>query len=151
MTNILLLILVLIEAGRVFLLLRPTSQKSYFKQRSKDITRQIWDLEFKRFKTLEVREEIRTAYDNHRGRLTALEERIKSFTGTNEDKKNLEDDKVRLEKDIERYKEQMKMIDLEIEGSKPISDYPNGLEGINHQLDSLREVRQMVGDWIKTL
>lgn len=130
-------------------------QKKYFKDKYDSIQKMIWDFEFKREKSKMIREEIRVEYDNNKSRLELLEAQIKSQaekpTMSKDDIARLDDDKVKIEKDIERYKNQMKDIDLEIDGSQPTEELPNGQIGINHQLDSLRELLIMVKEYIKKL
>ena len=65
--------------------------------------------------------------------------------------KRLDDDEVLLKRDIERYEAQMKQIDLDIAGSQPTNEHPDGISGINDQLDSLRELKQMITEYIKQL
>ena len=118
----------------------------HFKNKLRGVERMISDLVFKRFKTGEIREQVRQEYDNHKARLSSTEERLK----TEKDKK-LEDDKVILEREIGRLEAQMKQMDLDIFGSKPTDEYHNGLEGINHQIDALQELKVMVREYIKGL
>ena len=129
-------------------------QKKYFVQKADGIQKMIWDQEFKRAKTLEIREGIRKAYDESAGRLTVLKQRISSAPekekGTDEFKR-LEDEVVRLEKEIETYKNQMKQCDLDITGSKQTNEYPEGLVGVDQNLESLRELQAMVKKYIKTI
>lgn len=115
----------------------------------------IWDFEFKKFKTLEIREEIREKYDQLNAKLDALNTKIESETAQkgkkDADVARLQDDKVRLERDIERLKSQMKDLDLEVFGSKPTQEHPHGLQGITHTLDSLRELQGMLKEYQKGL
>lgn len=115
----------------------------------------ILDLEFKRFKTAEIREEIRQEYDNSRSRLSILEAQIASQkekpTMEKGEIARLDDQKTLLERDIERFKQQMKGLDLEIQGSKPTPEYQDGVQGISQQLDALRELVGMIKDYIKTI
>lgn len=113
----------------------------------------ILDLEFKRFKTREIREEVRQDYDNLRSRLHVLNEQIKSQTENppikKEETTKLNDEKALLERDIERRKKQVESLDLEVEGSKPTSDYPDGVQGIDNQLDALHELLGMIRAYIR--
>ena len=63
----------------------------------------------------------------------------------------LDDQKVLLERDIERFKEQMKGLDLEVHGSKPTAEYHDGVQGVKQQLEALRELVGMLKDYLKTL
>lgn len=112
----------------------------------------IWDLSFKTFKTREIREDVRREYDQQKARLSIISEEIKNWPSdkSEEDKKKLEDKVVLIERDIARYEQQLKQLDLECEGSKPTNEYPDGVQGISHQIDSLQELRQMLKEWIKT-
>lgn len=132
------------------------TKKKHFKKKFQDVDKTIWDMEFKRFKTLEVREEIRQEYDNVRSKIYALESQL--TTEKDKDKKTPKEElnKVKdqleiLKKDEQRYKDQMQQIDIEVQGMKANAEYPNGLAGINQTLDSLRELKDMIRDYIKTL
>ena len=130
-------------------------QKKYFKGKLDGVQRMIWDLEFKRAKTQMIREEIRQTYDNLKSRLHILEEDIKKQKETPTMEKGdiarLDDQKVLLERDITRYEAQMKGLDLEVNGSKQTAEYPDGVQGINDQLDALRELKGMLGEYIQKL
>jgi len=110
-------------------------------------------LGFKIFKTREIREDVRKEYDNSKNRLVIIEEEIKNWPQEKDqgDKARLEDKVVLLKRDVERFEAQLKALDLEINGSKPTSEYPDGVQGINHQIDSLQELKIMVKEWIKSL
>ena len=144
----------------------------------------ILDLEFKKFKTLEIREEIRQEYDNQKSRLNVLEAQIKAQLKTekiceihNPEKgkepvplqkgkcvceyieKHMEiaeiermyDQKVLLKRDMGRFLEQMKGLDIEVKGAPPSSENHAGTEGINQTLDSLVELKGMVRDYTKQI
>lgn len=130
-------------------------KKKYFQQKLDGAQKMIWDFEFKRFKTKEIREEIRMEYDNRKSKLEVLEVQIKSQkenpTMEKGDIARLDDDKVLLERDRDKFLSQMKGLDLEVEGSKPTADYPEGVQGVNQQLDALRELQGMLKSYIKEL
>ena len=138
-------------------------QKRYFKLKLDGIQKMCWDLEFKRFKTQEIREQIRQEYDELKGRLSVLETRIKQQaekpTMDKGEIARLDDQKVLLERDIKRKAEGedglqiigMKQLDMQINGLPPSVDYPDGVQGINDQLDALRELNEILKDYIKTL
>lgn len=125
-------------------------KKQYFKRKLDSVVKTIWDLEFKREKTLTIREEIRQEYENQKAKLEVLQARIKSEKDEAERKK-LDDNEALLTRDIERFEAQMKGLDLEVSGSKPTEEYRDGVQGINHQIDSLHELRMMLQQYIKTL
>ena len=130
-------------------------QKRYFKRKNEGVQAMIWDLEFKRSKSQMIREEVRQEYDKSRAKLDILQTQIKA----QKDKpsmdegeiKRLDDQEVLLKRDIERYEAQMRQIDLDIAGSQPTNEHPDGVSGINDQLDSLRELKQMITEYIKQL
>jgi len=131
------------------------AKKAYFKNLYKGVEKMIWDLEFKGYKTREIREQVRVQYDDHKAKLDLLEKEIKSEnenpTMEKGDIARLEDQKVILTRDSERLLNQLKQMDLDVNGSRPTSDYPEGVTGITQQLDSLHELKLMVRDYIKTL
>ena len=130
-------------------------QKKHFKDKLQGVQRMIWDLEFKKAKTQSIREDIRVEFDNLKGKLNTLETQIETQkkTPTMEagDIARLDDNKVLLDKDIERLLGQMKGLDLEVSGSKKTSEYPDGVQGIDQQLDALRELQLMLKAYIKEL
>ena len=125
----------------------------HFRKKLQGVKRMMLDLEFKRFKTREIREDVRQEYDNLRSRLQILEERIKTQkdnpTMEEGDIKRLDDQKVLLERDISRLKDQMKALDLDIQGSKPTNEFPDGVAGIQQQLDGLQELKVMLKDYMQ--
>lgn len=129
-------------------------QKKYFRQKAEGVQKMIWDQEFKKLKTLEIREGVRKAYDETMGRLTVLNSRLTNAPekekGTDEYKR-LEDEKVRLEKEVEIQKANMRQCDLDITGSKPTNEFPEGGIGIDQNLESLRELKAMIYKYLKTL
>lgn len=153
MTNLLLGLIVVLEATRLYLTHRAVTQKNHFKQKLDGVGKMIWDLDFKKYKTREIREDIRKLYDNAKSRKYGLEEQIKNWPADKDagDKARLEDEVVRLTKDIERNEAQLKDLDMQVEGAKPSPQYPDGVSGINDQIDSLMELKQMLKDWTKTL
>lgn len=146
---VLLGILVALNVFRIYLTHRGTSKKSHFKQKLEATAKMVWDLEFKKFKTKEIRESVRVEYDNSKSRLSSIEEQIKNFKGEEGEKARLEDAKVLIERDITRFEQQLKALDMEVEGLVPSKDYPDGYQGIEHQIDSLQELKTMLKDWIK--
>jgi hypothetical protein len=100
-----------------------------------------------------IREDIRVEYDNSKAKLLTLEEKIKSQKENSTMEKGeiarLDDEKVLLERDRDRFLGQMKGLDIEIQGAKPSADLPEGHQGINQQLDALRELQQMLKEYMK--
>ena len=152
-TYILLALILLAEVTRLVLTHLPTSKRQHFKQKLAGTQKMIWDLEFKVFKTREVREDIRKEYDQMKARIHNLEQQITQFPKEKDpaEKARLEDDKVRAEANRDRYERQMKMIDNEIDGLKPSSENPDGATGIMEQIDSLQELKGMLTDWLKRI
>lgn len=72
MTEILLGIIAVVEIIRLLILFKPTSKKAFFKSRLKGVQQNILDLEFKIFKTRELREAIRRGRDDFKMRLETL-------------------------------------------------------------------------------
>lgn len=127
----------------------------YFYKKLRGVECTIADLEFKRFKTREIREEVRQVYDTCKAKLLSVETTIaqqkESKTMPEDDVKRLDDEVVRMKRDIERYESQMKALDLEVDGSKPTNEYPEGVNGITQQIDALRELHGMLKDYIGRL
>ena len=127
----------------------------YFLKKKRGVEAMIEDLCFKRFKILEIREEIRQEYDNLKSKLFVLEPQINSQkekpTMEKGEIARLDDQKVLLDRDIERLLGQMKSLDLEVIGSKPTEEYRDGVQGINAQIDSLQELKGMLKSYTKGL
>ena len=127
----------------------------YFLRKRQGVRNMIEDLEFKKYKTLEIREEIRQEYTNMQSRLEVLKtqivaEKTKSTLSMDEQKR-LDDQKVLLERDSERLKEQIKNLDIEVHGSNQTNEYPDGVNGVDQQLESLHELIGMLNSWIAQL
>lgn len=127
-------------------------KKKHFKGKLRGAQKMIWDLEFKRFKTLEIREEVRQEYDAQKSKLSIIETQIKAEkekpTLGKDEFKRLEDAQVITKRDAERFMAQMIQLDVEVNGSVPTEQYPDGVTGINAQLDSLRELVAMLKQYI---
>lgn len=123
----------------------------YFNRKSNGVNKMIADLEFKRYKTMEIREEVRQAYDQTQHRLDILKQQIKKEeeAKNKEQAEHLDVDVKKVEKDAERYQAQMKQMDLDVVGSRPTSEMPEGYEGINQQLEHLRELGAMIRSYMK--
>ena len=130
-------------------------EKSYFKKKLQGVQCTIWDLEFKRAKTKQIREEVRVEFDTLKSKIELVNSQIKTQkekpTMPEGDIKRLDDEVVRMKADIERYQGQMKQLDLDIDGSRPTADLPDGAIGINHQLESLRELKVMLKDYLSKI
>lgn len=153
MNTILLGIIAVSEITRLLMTHWPQSKKSHFKGKLDATTKMVYDLEFKKFKTQEIREDVRREYDAMKARIDTLDAQIKGWPKDRsiDERKRLEDDKVRAERDVARFEQQMVGLDAEIDGIKPSKDYPDGVAGISHQIDSLRELQSMLKSWIKSL
>lgn len=130
-------------------------QKEYFDKKLDGVQKVIWDFEFKRFKLGLEREEIRGGYDNLRSRMEVLKTQIKAQkekpTMEKGEIARLNDQEVILQRDIDRAIQNMKVLDGEISGLAASSEHPEGVTGINQQLEALRELKQTVRDYKKTL
>lgn len=123
----------------------------YFLGKEKGVKKMILDIEFKIAKTRMIREDIRKEYDALRSRLASVEEQIKKEKELKvmpeSDIARLEDQKVNLTNDSERMGNQLKDLDVEINGAKKSVEYPNGADGLIQQLDALMEILGMLGDY----
>lgn len=130
-------------------------KKTYFQQKLSGVQKAIWDFEFKREKIRMIREEIRQEYDNQKSRLSVLETQIKAQTENSTMEKGeivrLDDRKVLLERDTDRFRKQMEGLDLEISGCKPSEEHRDGVQGINGQIEALRELAEMLKSYIKSI
>lgn len=141
------------EIYRAFLGLNLESKKQHFKNKLRGTRTLIWDLQFKVFKTREIRESIRQEYDYMLARCESLKTQIEQFPKEKDpsEKTRLADQLTLAERDTQRFLQQMKQLDLEVEGAKPTVENPEGHDGITMQIDSLRELETMLADYVKEL
>lgn len=125
------------------------TKKRFFKNKIKDVSKYIWDLEFKIEKSRQVREGVRLDRERTLELVSQLEVQIK---GTEDSKKKteLEGQIKKLQDNIARYEAQMKMIDFEIDGGQPSEENPAGI-GILEKISSFIELRKMYEDYIKRI
>lgn len=129
------------------------NKKKYFKIKTEQVQRMIWDLEFKRHKTLQLREKVRQEYDNLKARLQIIQARLDSMKGkeSTDEYKGIQDEQTRANLSLKSYEEQMTAMDTDVNGSPKTNQYPEGYEGINDQLGALRELVVMLKDYQKSL
>lgn len=148
---VLLGVIALSEVLRLYLTHKKTTKKEHFKQKLNGVKKMIYDLEFKIYKTREIREDVRKEYDMMLSRIQGIDEKIKDWKGEEAERKGIEDQRVLAQRDAERFKAQMKQLDEEVEGAKPTNENPEGVLGVVQQIDSMRELEQMLKDHIKSL
>jgi len=128
-------------------------QYRYFTKKKRGVQKSILDLEFKRFKTLEIREEVRAEYDNQKNKLSLVDQKLKAEltvpTISEDEKKRLEDQVVLINKDMERFEEQMRLLDIDVNGSKQTNEFPDGVSGITSQIEAFMELEGMLDSYIK--
>lgn len=149
----LLAVIALSELYRTYLGTKGMNKKAHFKRKLEGTRAMIWDLQFKAFKTREIREDIRKEYDYVQSRMATTNQQIESWPsdGDQAELAKLKDVMVLQQRDSDRFLAQMKHLDLEVEGAKPSAENPEGHEGIMMQIDNLRELASMLGDYIKEL
>ena len=162
-----------------------SKKKKYFLNKLDGIQKMIWDFEFKKEKTLAIREEVRREYDGLSAKLSIVLTRIASqlkdpkkvcevhnpAPGTekvHKDKgtcaceyienampvaeiESLYDSKEVFTRDLERYKLQMKQMDVDMHGSKKTNEYPDGVDGIDQTIEGLRDLKGMTVEYIKKI
>lgn len=128
--------------------------KHFIKKRRSVLT-MVEDLQFKKFKTLQIREMEREKHITICSRLGDLDQRIKSEkekpTLSVDEVKRLDDQKVLLERDKERQELRLKEIDIEIQGTRPTAEYPDGADGIEQQIELLHNLAHTIDVWVKTI
>lgn len=163
-----------------------SKKKKYFLHKADGAQKMIWDLEFKRDKTLLIKEDVRREYDGACSKIHIIENRIKSQLQTPDkicEVHNPEKGKERVHKDKgkcvcefiqtdfigrdeyerlfdqvdligrdrDRYVAQMKQMEVDVHGTIPTNDYPDGFDGINQQLEALQELKGMLKEKIRSL
>ena len=91
-----------------------SKEYKYFKKKLQGVEYAILDWEFKRFKTLEIREDIRRNYDNAKAQIQSYNEKYETEKkkGLPEgDLARIDDNKVRAETERDRMEKQIKGLD----------------------------------------
>jgi len=136
----------------------------YFQGKRNAIEKMVCDLEFKRYKTLQIREKLRYEMDGIKFKLDRLNVQIEQEkskpTMSADELKRLEDQKIIFERDIERLIKGkpddpnivcIEGLDYAVFGSRPTNEYPQGIQGVNQEIEGLRELSLILRDYIKTL
>ena len=128
-------------------------KKRFFKVKLKNSQCKIWHLEFMRHQSTILKEEVRQELDQAKARLSVLETKMDNEKDKLEkgELARLEDQKTRLEKDIKDYKKQLDKMEMEINGAKKSSQYPDGVAGLVHTLDAEHEYKSFLESYLKTL
>ena len=150
---ILLSIIAISEVIRLALTHWPLSKKGHFKNKLEATTKMLWDFEFKLFKTKEYREEVRRQYDSCKAKIDILDTQIKAWPKDKsvDERKRLEDDKIRIEVELKKYENEMRQLDIQLHGAKPAMDLPEGFVGVDQEIDQLRNIQNTLKAWIKNL
>jgi len=111
----------------------------------------LWDLEFKRFETQQIREGVRQEYDEAMSKSSALKEGIKKEKDKEKRTKMEEQLEVLEKRDIRKLKETMQGLDLQIQGSPKCSDWPDGLQGTNQHIETLHTLIARLKKYTKNL
>lgn len=131
-----------------------SKEYKYFKRKLQGVAYAILDHEFKRYKTLEIREEIRQVYDNAKARIALLQNKKEEEAKKGlpkEDLAKIDDEILLAETERDRLEKQIKGLDKEVYGAKPTAEEPNGYDGIEQTLESFHELEQMLRDYMKNL
>lgn len=149
----LLVVIAISEISRLYLTHRTHTKKDHYKQKLDGVMKMIWDQEFKLFKTKEIREGVRQSYEQTKARISVIDEQLTNWPKDKPvvDKPGMEDEKVRMAESLKKFEENMKNLDIEIEGSKPTNELPEGHQGIKMQIDSLMELKAMLDEHIKSI
>ncbi len=117
------------------------NKKQFFKDKIKNVTFNVWELEFKVSKSRQVREGVRQDRDRAIEDIARLEAQIAQEK--DKDKlKELEAAKATFADNVKRYEAQMLMIDKQINGFAG-TETEEPVIGILEQLKSLAELREM--------
>lgn len=125
------------------------SKYRFFNKKVKDVTKSIWELEFKIEKSRQVREGVRQDRDKTMEFIYQTKAHLEGTTDK-ELKEKLQADITLAENNSTRYEAQMKMIDNQING-RPVEGEDPGEQGIMDTVKSLIELRGMYKDYLKKL
>lgn len=118
------------------------AKKRLFKQKVNDVTNSIFELEFKIYKSRQLREESRILRDRAVEQVGQIEARLKG--ADKKEKPELEKELAAHQQNKTAYEGQMKMIDEQVHGAE-------GTPGLMDTLKGLAELRQMYKDYIKLI
>lgn len=144
------------------------SEKKFNTDKGIDIACSIYDWQFKRFKNRVERERYRNEYDAIKAKLESLAKVEKEKPDMSEEEsKRLGDDKARLEKDLQIYKDKMEQCDKELNGvqehyeKNEKGELVRGTDGmpvfipaqpgIETMIEALRELGNLYKAYIKIL
>ena len=120
-------------------------KRQYFKKMLSDAERTLWELEFSKFRTQGIREQIRRQYDQAKQALGRIEEALKG----DEKNETLLKDKESVERNIATFKAQIDDMDLRISGALPSEIYPEGVVGTAQKIDNIVETRSYLQAFLK--
>lgn len=98
-------------------------KKSHFEKMKRDATVVLWETEFQKFTVLELREQTRKQYDQAQQALEAILTRLK----VSPEDKNLQEQKLMMEKTISNFKDKLIAIGTRLEGGQPCALIPDGV------------------------
>lgn len=152
---------------------RFKSQKEYNRYKVFETQNQIWDWEFKRFKNRVERERYRSEYDAIKSKLEIVNQNIAKFPALDEklakldvndallieEKKKkwsdeqlrVDDEKIRMERDLKVYENSMKSMDDELNGVKASAENPNPAPGIEDMINAFRDLKNVYEAYIKVV
>lgn len=119
----------------------------FFSGKVFDVTRSIWEYEFKIAKTLQVREGIRQDRDRAIEAIIQIDARLKGSKDKKE-KDVLTKELDGMKENVRRYEAQMTMLDNQVNGVKAEGNNP-GEQGLNDTIASLAELREMYKSYLK--
>lgn len=160
LTNILLAILVVLYLIIYRLQIRLSlmgAKKRHFFERLNRVNQDIWDKEFQKLQTMEMRESIRLDRDRAMEAVDAFKVVLKTDHKP-ETVTELESKKKQAEDNAERFTAQLRMLDEEVVGAPYMPANPSkgleerlGKEGLNDTIASTNEVKKMIVSYIKSL
>lgn len=115
------------------------NKKKHFEQMICDIDKAIAELELKKFTLVNSRERYRQAYDQAR---LALETMEQSDKATKEERES-------AQKQVDKNKTIMDALDREILGAPSNEELPDGIQGVDNQLRSWVERREVAKEFIR--
>ena len=134
---------------------KQETEKSYCEKKLIGFQYGLYDLYFKVFKVKIRREEVRQDYDASKAKLESLNTQIKNQkekpTMPEGDIARLDDEKVRIEKDISDGEANLKIWDEVLQGAKPSADNPDGLSGLQQEITNARDTIEIMKIYIKQL
>lgn len=125
------------------------SKKAFFKNEITQTTRNIWGLEFSVFTTRIRLENTRLLLTRGEDQIVHLNEQIEANKDDDKLRAKLEDDKTKLESQLEQLRRTMDDLNVILNGANVSEAFPEGIMGTQNRLEEQVQKRENLKQFIK--